>query len=349
MMDSSDDEIYPTNNAANEPKVKNEEDAEEEGEEVEDDSDVYSPPEDTSDALADDDSQEDINFITDAKEESKPEVKPYVLDRGRGQILTEMNRQPKQRQASGTQRSESAQRRSLSPHSQRRQRTSQSAAVEIKPDPSDVDTRELPPRHTSKINVNDNPVHPATGKPIMSTDFDADFTGENAKPWRRPGADITDFFNYGFDEFTWASYCLKQKDMPKEVKAINAEAEQMKAFVEGIGGPGMPGVPTGPGGAQGGAALNGGMGGMPGMPSEAEMASMFQAMSQQGIDPSQMDQNQFMQTMMGMGMQGGMQGGPPHGPGGFGGGDGGFQGGGGGGGGGYGGGRGRGRRGRGNW
>lgn len=346
-MDSDDDDIYPTNEPTNEPKVKPEEDAEEEGEEVEDDSDVYSPPEDNSDAPTDG-TQEDINFITDAKEEPKPEPKAYG-HKVRSKCSTDQRRsQNKQRQTSGSQRADS-QRRSASPLPARASRTSQSAAVEIKPDPSDGDTRELPPRHTSKLDPNSNPVHPATGKPILSTDFDTDFSGENSKPWRRPGADITDYFNYGFDEFTWASYCLKQKDMPKEVKAINSEAEQMKAFVEGIGGPGMPGVPTGPSGGQtaGGGASAGGMG-MSGMPSESDMQQMFQAMMAQGMDPSQMDQNTFMQSMMGMGMGGGMQGGPPAGPSGFGGGDGGFQGGGGGYGGG-GGGRGRGRRGRGNW
>ncbi|KPI34269.1 uncharacterized protein AB675_6093, partial [Cyphellophora attinorum] len=139
-----------------------------------------------------------------------------------------------------------------------------------------------PARHTSTLSINGNPVHPTTGKPILSTDLDADFPTESSKPWRKPGADITDYFNYGFDEFTWASYCLKQRDMPKEVAGIQREAEQLKSFVEGIPGgggppgmPGMPGVPTGPGGA------NGVAGGMPGMPSEAEMQAMFQSMMAQ--------------------------------------------------------------------
>ncbi|ODV88992.1 hypothetical protein CANCADRAFT_45469 [Tortispora caseinolytica NRRL Y-17796] len=30
------------------------------------------------------------------------------------------------------------------------------------------------------------------------------------KPWRRPGADVSDYFNYGFDEFTWQLYCENQ-------------------------------------------------------------------------------------------------------------------------------------------
>uniref|UniRef100_H2Y9N9 Pre-mRNA polyadenylation factor Fip1 domain-containing protein n=1 Tax=Ciona savignyi TaxID=51511 RepID=H2Y9N9_CIOSA len=31
------------------------------------------------------------------------------------------------------------------------------------------------------------------------------------KPWRKPGADISDYFNYGFNEVTWKLYCEKQK------------------------------------------------------------------------------------------------------------------------------------------
>ncbi|XP_014273634.1 pre-mRNA 3'-end-processing factor FIP1 isoform X1 [Halyomorpha halys] len=33
------------------------------------------------------------------------------------------------------------------------------------------------------------------------------------KPWRKPGADITDYFNYGFNEETWRAYCERQKQM----------------------------------------------------------------------------------------------------------------------------------------
>ena len=31
------------------------------------------------------------------------------------------------------------------------------------------------------------------------------------KPWRKPGADITDYFNYGFNEITWQAYCERQR------------------------------------------------------------------------------------------------------------------------------------------
>ena len=33
------------------------------------------------------------------------------------------------------------------------------------------------------------------------------------KPWRKPGADITDYFNYGFTEETWTAYCNRQKSL----------------------------------------------------------------------------------------------------------------------------------------
>lgn len=36
------------------------------------------------------------------------------------------------------------------------------------------------------------------------------------KPWRQPGADITDYFNYGFNEETWRAYCERQKKMRSE-------------------------------------------------------------------------------------------------------------------------------------
>jgi pre-mRNA 3'-end-processing factor FIP1 len=140
--------------------------------------------------------------------------------------------------------------------------------------------------------------------------------------------------------------------MPKEVKEITQQAEQMKAFVEGIPGGGagaMPGMPSMPG-----VATGGDMAAQMAMPSEAQMQQMFAGMVAQGLDPSGMDPAQFMQFLTGPGaaMMGGPQ--PPTGPAagfaGQGGGGSGFdQGGGPGGGGGGFGGRGRGKGGRRNW
>ena len=36
------------------------------------------------------------------------------------------------------------------------------------------------------------------------------------KPWRKPGADITDYFNYGFNESTWLGYTERQRRMRME-------------------------------------------------------------------------------------------------------------------------------------
>ena len=39
------------------------------------------------------------------------------------------------------------------------------------------------------------------------TAVEVDLDSLDDKPWRKPGADITDYFNYGFTEETWAAYC----------------------------------------------------------------------------------------------------------------------------------------------
>ncbi len=289
--------------------------------------------------------QDDVDFIIDAKDDPKPSPNSKSIS----QAQSQSQRPPGLSQAPTSDgRKTSA--TSATPSLAIKRETPLEVRLGSQP-PNDRPGTDYPARHTSKIDPNGNPVHPTLGKPILSTDFDTDFPSESTKPWRKPGADVTDFFNYGFDEFTWASYCLKQQTMPKEVKEITAQAEQMKAFVEGIPGQGgMPGMPGMPGAAPTGPAD---MGQMPGMPNEAQMQQMFAAMASQGMDPSSMDPSQFMQFMSGPGasMMGGPQ--PPTGPsagfGGQGGGGGGFdQGGGPGGGGGFGG-RGRGKGGRRNW
>jgi len=45
------------------------------------------------------------------------------------------------------------------------------------------------------------------------TAVEVDLESLDDKPWRKPGADITDYFNYGFTEETWAAYCNRQRRM----------------------------------------------------------------------------------------------------------------------------------------
>ncbi|KAJ5925736.1 Pre-mRNA polyadenylation factor fip1 [Penicillium verhagenii] len=169
-----------------------------------------------------------------------------------------------------------------------------------------------PAIHTSNIDVNGNPVHPSTGKTIMATDMDTDFPADD-KPWRRPGSDVSDFFNYGFDEFTWVSYCLKQQETRKDVGDQKRQMDDMSSFL-GMGMPPMPGAPPpGPGPGPGPAASGPPpMAGMPGMPDMSPdiMQQMLAGMMAQGMDPSNMDPMTFMQNaqaMMGGGQPGGGQ------------------------------------------
>jgi len=46
--------------------------------------------------------------------------------------------------------------------------------------------------------------------------YDIDIDALEEKPWRKAGADITDYFNYGFTEETWKSYCQKQVQLRLE-------------------------------------------------------------------------------------------------------------------------------------
>ncbi|KAM7539890.1 hypothetical protein Aperf_G00000032338 [Anoplocephala perfoliata] len=62
------------------------------------------------------------------------------------------------------------------------------------------------------INLNDpGNIH---GAPTI--EFNIMALGDEDKPWKRPGADITDYFNYGFTEDTWMQYCEKQKIIRQE-------------------------------------------------------------------------------------------------------------------------------------
>lgn len=43
--------------------------------------------------------------------------------------------------------------------------------------------------------------------------YDFNIDSIKDKPWLKPGADITDYFNYGFTERTWRKYCEMQREM----------------------------------------------------------------------------------------------------------------------------------------
>ncbi|KNZ76356.1 Pre-mRNA polyadenylation factor fip1, partial [Termitomyces sp. J132] len=74
-----------------------------------------------------------------------------------------------------------------------------------------IDTSTLPP-------VTAPPSHPvvdptATGVMDGRSILDFDLGTMAEKPWRRPGSDISDWFNYGFDEISWEAYCYRRRDL----------------------------------------------------------------------------------------------------------------------------------------
>ncbi|MCJ1381120.1 cleavage polyadenylation factor subunit fip1 [Xylographa soralifera] len=179
-------------------------------------------------------------------------------------------------------------------------------SVRASPAPSKPGTA-YPPYKTSNIDVDTNPIYQSNGKPITEIDMDADFP-EDDKPWRKPGTDMTDYFNYGFDEFTWASYCLKQESLRKDITDQKKQMEDMQNFLGMPGAMSVPGMPIVPAGLPAAVPSMGGMGDMP-----PDLQQMMQQMMAQGMDPSQMDFNTFSQMLSSGGGNIGAQGYPQQG------------------------------------
>ncbi|KAI1443738.1 Fip1 motif-domain-containing protein [Annulohypoxylon stygium] len=91
---------------------------------------------------------------------------------------------------------------------------------------------DLPAVSASKVDVNAIPVYKPVGKPITQVSIDEDLA-ENDKPWRKPGTDLSDYFNYGFDEFTWSLYAAKQDNVRSEYSS-DAIAQNNKKMFEDI-------------------------------------------------------------------------------------------------------------------
>ncbi|KAJ1326819.1 pre-mRNA 3'-end-processing factor FIP1 [Microdochium nivale] len=150
-----------------------------------------------------------------------------------------------------------------------------------------------PPVSTSKVDVHAVPTYKPAGKLITQINIDTDLP-ENDKPWRKPGTDISDYFNYGFDEFTWTMYAAKQDSVRGEFSQ-DAVAQNNKKMMEDMQMMMMGGMPGMPGGAGAGALIPG----MDGMP--PEMQQMMQQMMASGMDPSQMDPSAVFAAMQNAG------------------------------------------------
>ena len=61
-------------------------------------------------------------------------------------------------------------------------------------------------------------------------EYDLQEVKDEDKPWRKPGADITDYFNYGFTEESWIGYCMKQKRIRAENSNFKVSFKEIKFF-----------------------------------------------------------------------------------------------------------------------
>ncbi|KAM9449398.1 pre-mRNA 3'-end-processing factor FIP1 isoform 3-T3 [Clarias gariepinus] len=66
------------------------------------------------------------------------------------------------------------------------------------------------------------------GVPVLEVDMES----FEEKPWRKPGADLSDYFNYGFNEETWKAYCEKQKRLRMGLDTLNISTATSKISVQ---------------------------------------------------------------------------------------------------------------------
>jgi pre-mRNA 3'-end-processing factor FIP1 len=83
------------------------------------------------------------------------------------------------------------------------------------PDPSTLPPARAPPSHPTI-----DPSQPGVVDGHSILDFDLSSLAD--KGWRRPGADISDWFNYGFDEISWEAYCYRRRELGETAALLKA-------------------------------------------------------------------------------------------------------------------------------
>lgn len=78
--------------------------------------------------------------------------------------------------------------------------------VEDGPDPTTFPPVAAPPSHPV---IDPTATGMLEGRPV----FEVDMAALAEKAWRRPGSDISDWFNYGFDEISWEAYCYRRREL----------------------------------------------------------------------------------------------------------------------------------------
>ena len=93
--------------------------------------------------------------------------------------------------------------------------TTQQQVPDDAPDPSTLPPVRAPPSHP---NIDTTTPGVYEGRSI----FEVDMTNLAEKPWRRPGSDISDWFNYGFDELSWEAYCYRRRALGEMATVLKA-------------------------------------------------------------------------------------------------------------------------------
>jgi pre-mRNA 3'-end-processing factor FIP1 len=83
------------------------------------------------------------------------------------------------------------------------------------PDPNTLPPAIAPPSHP---HIDPTAVGMMDGRSILEVDLNA----IAEKPWRIPGSDISDWFNYGFDEVSWEAYCYRRKEVGDVANLLKA-------------------------------------------------------------------------------------------------------------------------------
>ncbi|KZO89394.1 hypothetical protein CALVIDRAFT_532121 [Calocera viscosa TUFC12733] len=50
--------------------------------------------------------------------------------------------------------------------------------------------------------------------------YEVELQSLTEKPWRQSGSDLSDWFNYGFDEISWEAYCLRKTELAELCAAL---------------------------------------------------------------------------------------------------------------------------------
>ena len=67
------------------------------------------------------------------------------------------------------------------------------------------------------------------------TAVEVDMEAMEEKPWRKPGADITDYFNYGLSEDTWTAYCDRHRRLRECGGGLTGNREVVASHNTGTG------------------------------------------------------------------------------------------------------------------